>query len=772
MKGKITFLIFVIVLGLSGCAAEESGPVRGGEYAESAEDNKVEAGDVLLTETYEETFSWSRAEAILEAVQEPRFPDYCVDIRDFGAIAGDGILDTDAVRQAIETVHEAGGGMVIVPSGVFDTGSIELKSGVNLCLEQEDSILQFAREITVENYPLVLSYYEGAPCYNWSSLIYAYEQDNIAVTGRGRLDGQADAQTWWNWHGNVGVGQNFSRPSSSDTAVLRRMTEEGVDIRKRIFGEGHYLRPNFIQTIGCRNVLIEGVTVENSPMWGIHPVLCTSVTIRGVTVRGQWNNNDGCSPENSRLVLIEDCVFQTEGDAVALKSGRGRDGWQLGEKGYSARDIVIRNNIFVCGSSGIAFGSEMSGGIRDVYADNNQFGTEGLDYGIRLKANADRGGVVERIYIRDAYMAQIRNAAFYGSVYYGEEEQGGHIPEFRDIRIRHMVGNGGEYGVFLEAYEEKPVRGLELLDVHLENTEHEIWAVNWENPRVEYMTVNGKEYPRPMKVRAKGITASGRTVEGLSEIPGRSEESLSWHWILKQNGDERTVGREKMLTMTDWMAGGLLYLEVSDPYGNTELSMGYRVLSRKEDDACGSDTIRYALSRGYLEHVSDLPRREVTNRDCAVILAKLWNLETGDRTGPILADVQEQDPDYDLIRVVTGHGYMPLKQKNRSQWENLVYQEQREKEIFYFLPDQVITREELGEIALLACGIPYEEMMTLQPAYTDTGEIAPQYRSSVGVSSRFGFVKGRPDGRYMPREAVGWADFLETIQAISEFNSR
>lgn len=222
-------------------------------------------------EQMEETagLSWERAEAIEAAVQEPWFPNYTVDIQDYGAKPDDGIQDTQAIRQAIEEVSRMGGGTVRIPSGVFDTGAIELKTGVNLCLAEPDSVLRFSREITSENYPLVLAYYEGSACYNWSPLIYAYQQDRIAVTGPGRLDGQADENTWWGWYGNVGVGKDFSRPASSDADLLQKMNEEGVEVQKRVFGEGHYLRTNFVQLIECRNVLIEDVTIENSPMWGL-----------------------------------------------------------------------------------------------------------------------------------------------------------------------------------------------------------------------------------------------------------------------------------------------------------------------------------------------------------------------------------------------------------------------------------------------------------------------------------------------------------------------
>lgn len=720
----------------------------------------------------EKELSWERARHIEAAICQPVFPDYTVSICDFGAVADDGMSDTEAVRSAIEKVSNAGGGTVLIPSGTFETGAVELKTGVNLNLSKPDSVLRFSKEIVHENYPLVLTYYEGIACYNWSPLIYAYHQENIGITGPGRLDGQADENTWWSWYGNVGVGMDFSRPSSSDVTLLRKMNDEGEDVRKRIFGEGHYLRPNFIQMIGCRNILIEGVTVENSPMWGIHPVLCTSVTIRGVTIQGKWNNNDGCNPENSRLVLIEDCCFRTGGDGISVKAGRGRDGWILKEKGHSSKDILIRNNEFCSGSSGIAFGSEMSGGICDVYAEGNRFGTESLDYGIRLKSNGSRGGVIEKIYIKDSVMEHIRNVAVHGTVYYGEEWNDTKIPEFSKIRIENMTGTGGEYGIFIEAYPELPVKNLQLISIHLEQAGEEIRAINWDNPVMEDVVLNGKPYPRPMNVKITGIPAPNHQVEGHAEILGGREERLSYQWILRRkSGEEILAGQSKTLYITDEMAGSMMTLWVEDEHGNREKSMEYQVLTKETDQKFLSDTVKYVLTRGYVEEESLDLDKPVSNRDCGKVLYQFWKPQESVPL-PDIQDLPKTDPDYSEIADVIKGGYMCLKRQNGEMKEDVVFQNTEENETLFFEPDRWMTRGELGQTALLACGIPYEEMMSLEPDFEDSGEIPPQYRSSVGVSAKFGFVKAKEDNFYRPKEVVTWRDFLNTLRAISEFNNR
>lgn len=775
MTKWIKFITVITVFLIAGCSKKTGKEAEMFGKAEIMDENGSylpdgERGTSSLKT--EEIFSWERVRHIEAAVCQPVFPDYTVNICDFGAVADDGIPDTEAVRSAIEHVSSAGGGTVLIPSGIFETGALELKTGVNLNLSKPDSVLRFSREIIHENYPLVLTYYEGIACYNWSPLIYAYEQENIGITGPGRLDGQADENTWWSWYGNVGVGRDFSRPSSSDVTLLRKMNDEGEDIRKRIFGEGHYLRPNFIQMIGCRNVLIEGVTVENSPMWGIHPVLCTSVTIRGVTVRGKWNNNDGCNPENSRLVLIEDCCFQTGGDGISVKSGRGRDGWVLKEQGYSSRDILIRNNEFCTGSSGIAFGSEMSGGIYDVYAEGNRFGTESLDYGIRLKSNGSRGSIIERIYIRDSVMEHIRNAAVHGTVYYGEGWNGGKIPEFSKIRIENMTGRGGEYGIFVEAYPELPVKNLELISIHLDQTGEEIRAVNLDSPVMEDVVLNGKKYPRPMNVKIVGIPAPNHQVEGHAEILGGREEGLSYQWILKgKNGEETLAGQSKTLSVTEEMAGSALSLWVKDEHGNQEKSMEYKVLTKETDRKFTSDAVKHVLARGYVEEEYLELDKPVSNRDCGKVLYKFWRPEE-EAVLPVIQDFPKTDPDYKEIAEVIKGGYMRLKHQNGDVKEDFVFQNLEESGLLFFEPDKWMTRGELGQTALLACGIPYEEIMALEPDFEDAGEIPPQYRSSVGVSAKLGFVKAKEDNFYRPEEVVTWQDFLDTLKAISEYNNR
>src|SRR6185436_16915584 len=304
---------------------------------------------------------WGTASQILARVKPPEFPARDVDLRRHGA-KGDGASDcSGAFRAAIDACHDAGGGRVVVPAGRFLTGAIRLRSNVNLHLS-EGATIAFRPE--AEAYlPLVLTRFEGVELMNYSPFVYALDERNVAITGRGTLDGQASAQQWWSWR----TGQAPSRTR------LIQMAADGVPPEKRVFGDGtSRLRPNFVQPYRCENVLIEDVTVVNSPMWELHPVLCRNVIVRGVTINSHGPNNDGCDPESCRDVLIEKCTFDTGDDCIALKSGRNDDGRRLHTP---IENVVIRDCDMRDGHGGVVIGSEISGGARNIFAEKCRMGS-------------------------------------------------------------------------------------------------------------------------------------------------------------------------------------------------------------------------------------------------------------------------------------------------------------------------------------------------------------------------------------------------------------
>jgi polygalacturonase len=344
---------FLKVAGATGLALLTPWPVLGfrGPAWPGRQPTPVRIGD-----------AWTEAAAILARIVPPRFPPRDVVITAFGA-SGDGAKDcTGAIREAIAACAAAGGGRVVVPAGTFLTGAIHLKSRVNLHLSA-GATLRFSRD--PRHYlPLVFTRWEGVELMNYSAFIYAFEQENIAITGPGILDGNASDTHWWPWKGRDPKAPEAPNQLAA-RAKLIEMAANGVPVPERVFGEGSYLRPNFVQPYRCKNVLIEGVTLINSPMWELHPVLCTNVTVRNVTINSHGPNNDGCDPESCRDVLIEDCTFDTGDDCIAIKAGRDADGRRVNTP---SENIIVRGCTMKDGHGGVVIGSEVSGGVRNVFA--------------------------------------------------------------------------------------------------------------------------------------------------------------------------------------------------------------------------------------------------------------------------------------------------------------------------------------------------------------------------------------------------------------------
>ncbi|RYE26786.1 MAG: glycoside hydrolase family 28 protein [Sphingobacteriaceae bacterium] len=307
---------------------------------------------------------WLKAKNILAEIKAPVFPTKNFLITNYGAI-GDGIVNcSQAIKNAIQACSKAGGGHVIIPAGNFYTGPIYLKSNVDLHLNKGGK-LSFSTQPN-DYLPLVKTRWEGVELMNYSPLIYAYREQNIAITGEGTLDGRASNNNWWPWKGKSEYGWKQGAPNQTDKGnrpVLFDMAEKNVPVKDRQFGDGHYLRPQFIQPYLCNNVLIKGVQVINSPMWILHPVLCTNVTIDSVNVESNGPNTDGCDPESCKNVVIKNCYFNTGDDCIALKSGRNRDGRRLN---VPCENVVIQNCTMANGHGGIVIGSEISGGVKSI----------------------------------------------------------------------------------------------------------------------------------------------------------------------------------------------------------------------------------------------------------------------------------------------------------------------------------------------------------------------------------------------------------------------
>ncbi len=431
---------------------------------------------------------WERLPAILKNIVAPTFPQRDFPVTRFGA-KGDGRKDcTKAFRKAIDACSRSGGGRVVVPPGEFMSGAIHLKSNVNLHL-QKGAVIRFSTD-SKKYLPEVFTRWEGVECYNYSPFIYAFEQCAIAITGEGTLDGQAGNSAWWPWTGSSRFGFKPGDLSQrQDRPLLLSMAENGVPVKERVFGKGHRLRPNFIQPYRCKNVLIEGVTIKNSPMWEIHPVLCTNVTVRGVQIASHGPNNDGCDPESCDGVLIENCVFDTGDDCIAIKSGRNADGRRLN---VPSQNIVVRGCTMKDGHGGVVIGSEISGGCRNVYTEDCSMDSPNLDRALRIKTNSMRGGIVENVYMRNVKVGQVAESVILTDFFYEEGDSGPHTPTVKHIRIRNVRSGQSRYGVYFRGYERSPISDVVLEDCEFNNVKQGNVISHVNGLIMKNVTINGK----------------------------------------------------------------------------------------------------------------------------------------------------------------------------------------------------------------------------------------------------------------------------------------
>jgi polygalacturonase len=430
-------------------------------------DSQLARADAIaapLVQAGADSHGWARVPSILSRITPPRFPRRDFPITAYGAV-GDGTTDcTAAVGRAVAACHAAGGGRVVVKEGTYLTGPIHLASRMNLYVA-EGATLRFSRD-TKAYLPAVLTRFEGTELMGYSPLIYALDAVDVAITGGGTLDGQADDEHWWPWKGSKEHGWKAGGPTQKPSVDrLREMAEQGIPVAQRVFGEGDYMRPAFIEPYRCRNVLIEGVTIKASPMWEIHPVQCTNVTVRGVTITTHGPNNDGCDPESCRDVLIEHCVFDTGDDCIAIKSGRNADGRRLH---VPSENIIVRNCEMRDGHGGVSIGSEVSGDCRHVYVERCRMDSPRLDRALRLKTNAMRGGIIEHIYMRDVTVGQLADAVLQVDFLYEEGADGPFAPVVRDVELRRVTSQKSNYVLYLRGYDKSVIDDIRLIDCHLD----------------------------------------------------------------------------------------------------------------------------------------------------------------------------------------------------------------------------------------------------------------------------------------------------------------
>lgn len=393
-----------------------------------------------------------RAPFEMPPLERPPFRDAVYPITDFGAVPGEGTKNTGAIAAAISACSEAGGGTVLCPAGTWLTGAIRLQSDVNLHLAQ-GAVLRFSDDPR-DYLPVVFTRWAGFECYNYSPLIYARDCHNIAITGPGTLDG--NGRPWWPW---------TERQADTALYMYQEQILKGVAPDRRVYGTpGHGLRPQFISPIHCANVLLEGFTIaQPGPFWTIDLVYCDRVIVRKLRIMTEGGpNTDGLNVDSSANVLIEHCFFNTGDDCICMKSGMNEDGWRVGKP---TENVVVRYNRTAVGHGGAVFGSDMSGGIRNVYVHSCIF--DGTDVGIRLKSTRGRGGVVEQLWFDNIDMNDIGGEAIQITTAYrawmGTAE--GQAPTFRDLSFRNINVSGARQAITVEGLPEAPIQGLRLANV-------------------------------------------------------------------------------------------------------------------------------------------------------------------------------------------------------------------------------------------------------------------------------------------------------------------
>lgn len=436
---------------------------------------------------------WKKKELIIKSIPQNHFADKVYSITDFGAVADGKTLNTLAFEKAIKACAENGGGQVLVPNGKFLTGAIHLESNVNLHLADKAEVLF---SLNPKDYPIVHTSFEGTELMNYSPLIYAKNKTNVAITGKGILNGQADRTNWWIWSGGKDYGWKKGIPSQNDPQnreVLVEMAEKNIPVAERVFGDGRYLRPNFIEFFECNTILVKDITVINAPFWILHPLKSNNIIIDGVTVNSHGPNNDGCDPEYSQNILIKNCTFNTGDDCIAIKAGRDADGRRVA---IHSKNIIVENCKMIDGHGGVVIGSEISAGVNNVFVENCVMDSPNLDRAIRIKTNSRRGGVIEDVYVRNLEVGTVKECVLRITMFYNVygSQTGDFIPTVRNISLENVkVKNGGKYSVWADGYEQSPTENITLKNVTVQKVDSIYSLKNVKNINFINTYVNDKK---------------------------------------------------------------------------------------------------------------------------------------------------------------------------------------------------------------------------------------------------------------------------------------
>ena len=466
-------------------------------------DEMVKQGNPLRSYLKKTEFN-DKYEYELPIIYRPYFKKDTFNIVRYGAKADGITVNTKAINQAIEICNAAGGGTVLIPKGLWLTGPITMKSNVNIHTEK-GTLLQFSKDY--DDYPIVLTTWEGQDSYRCQAPISGVDLENIAITGEGVIDGggdvwraiKKDKMTAGQWAKLTKTGATNDKkdtwyPSEKskkgnqipDAGRIKKDSLGAYSIRpsaEELASYKDFLRPNMLSLTRCKNIILEGFTLQNSPAWTMHPLLCDHISIKNVTVRNPWyaQNSDAIDLESCRNGILEGCNFATGDDGITIKSGRDEQGRK---RGVPTENFIIKNNIVYHAHGGFVIGSEMSGGVRNLFISDCTF--MGSDVGLRFKTARGRGGVVENIYVNNINMTDISGEAILFDMYYaakdpvlasGESNELPIIkaeplnegtPQFKNFYIKNVVCKGAETGIMIRGLPEMAIKNINIENAMIE----------------------------------------------------------------------------------------------------------------------------------------------------------------------------------------------------------------------------------------------------------------------------------------------------------------
>ncbi|WP_163707751.1 glycoside hydrolase family 28 protein [Mangrovibacterium lignilyticum] len=485
-------------------------------------------------------------------VQVPVFPADTFSVLDFGAVPNDHSLCTEAINTAIQKCSEAGGGVVLIPAGLWVTGPIYMQSNVNLHTAN-GAYIQFTADL--DQYKLIDSFFEGLNEIRCESPIMGRDLENIAITGQGIFDGDGSkwrqvkkekltASQWKGFVNSGGIVVDDRKWYPSEASMIgneqkdklpKEWTIENMEPYKR------YLRPVMVSLVNCKKLLLEGVTFQNSPAWNVNPLMCEHVTLRNLSIRNPWfsQNGDGLDLESCRIGLIENCSFDVGDDAICIKSGKDEQGR---ERGKPTELFVIRDCVVYHGHGGFVLGSEMSGGVRNLYAKNLTF--IGTDCGLRFKSNRGRGGVVENIWMEDIRMSHIPTEAIRFNLFYAgksatEDPLTGDLlidaepvtektPAFRNMYFKNIYCDGAKSALMIQGIPEMPVENLKFENMLIKSDQgisiNYATNVEFKNVELDVKKGIGARLSNSKQMTFEGFKSSGADL--LFRIGGTTTENV------------------------------------------------------------------------------------------------------------------------------------------------------------------------------------------------------------------------------------------------------